>query len=613
MVPDANNDLMRLIFTLLSIVVALSAFSQRVPILERKITISLTDEKLSNALTRIAQEGKFSFSYNTSIITEDQLVTVNVTNKSIREVMNQLFKGTMDYKEKSSHLILTKIPIKKAEAITTVVIISGYVEDAETKEKLADASVYDKKSITSAVTDQYGYFKMKLDKKDQQASIAISKKDYKDTLVTITAPSNQYLNISITPIQKDSVIVKAETIAIDSTKEEEKKEQEFTLPYEDDPNIQNISDTLYRFVQVSLFPFIGTNGRLSGNVVNDYSINIFGGYSGGTRKIELGAFFNLDRGNVRWMQIAGFGNLVRGNVFGIQAAGFFNVNGGSTVAAQWAGYVNLNFNDFSGVQSSGFTNINLKSVHGASIAGFANITNGESRGVQIAGFSNIQRGSYKGSQIAGATNIAGDIDGSQISSLFNRGKKVRGTQIGLFNYADSLGGVPIGLVSFVKEGYHKIEVSADEVFYANAAFRTGVRQFYNILFAGMQVDVTGDTKNINNNEEVWTFGYGLGTAPKLNRWLDLNIDLTSQHVNKGDFTEELSSLNKLYVGLDFHVAKKFSIAGGLTLNSYFTKTTFTDYPVLFNDYKPDYIYDHTYGNNTNVKMWLGGKIGLRFL
>jgi hypothetical protein len=598
---------MKPIFTFLFIVIVMCGFAQRVPILERKISISLTNEKLTNVLTRISQEGKFSFSYNASIIDNSQTVSLNVTNKTVREVINQVFKGTMTYKEKSSHLILTKVPIKQPQPTTTVVIISGYVEDAATKEKVPDASVYDKKSITSAVTDEYGYFKMKLDKKNQEASIAVSKKDYKDTLVTITAPSDQYLNISITPIEKDSVIVKAETTSVDSVKEEKKKD-EFVLPYDDEPNVQNISDTLYRLVQVSILPFIGTNGRLSGNIINDYSINIFGGYSMGTRQIELAAFFNLDRGNVKWLQIAGFGNLVRGEVYGIQAAGFFNVNGGSTVAAQAAGYVNLNFDDFSGVQTAGFTNINLKSVHGVSVAGFANITNGESRGAQVAGFSNVQRGSYKGSQIAGATNIATDhIDGSQISGLFNYGKKVRGTQIGVFNYSDSLGGVPIGLVSIVKHGYHKLEVSADEVFYTNLSFRTGVRQFYNILTVGMQ------PQPVDNNTIVWTFGYGLGTAPKLNNWLDLNIDLLSQHVNKDGYTDELSSLNKLYVGLDFRLAKKISLATGVTLNAYFTKTTYTDYPSLFVDYKPNIIYDHTYDNNTNLKMWLGAKIGLRFL
>src|SRR4051812_3269364 len=104
---------MKPIFTFLFVVIVVSIFAQRLPILERKISISLTNEKIVNALNRISQEGKFSFSYNASIIDESQTVSLNVTNKSVREVLNQVFKGTINYKEKSNHLILAKVPIKQ--------------------------------------------------------------------------------------------------------------------------------------------------------------------------------------------------------------------------------------------------------------------------------------------------------------------------------------------------------------------------------------------------------------------------------------------------------------------------------------------------------------------
>ncbi|MEJ0055140.1 MAG: hypothetical protein WDN75_05465 [Bacteroidota bacterium] len=172
---------------------------------------------------------------------------------------------------------------------------------------------------------------------------------------------------------------------------------------------------------------------------------------------------------------------------------------------------------------------------------------------------------YVGSQIAGFSNVSlKHISGSQISAFFNYGKNVNGTQIGLFNVADSLGGAPIGLVSFVKSGYHKLEISADEVFYTNVAFRTGVRKFYNVLLAGIKPENLGDDAN------VWTFGYGIGTSRRLSRTLDLNLDLTSQQVNKGSFTSELSLLNKVHIGVDFKLAGKFSIYGGATVNGYLT-------------------------------------------
>ena len=606
-----NRLRMRKFYTILLLFFAcvdLAAQQKPVPMLERTISISVVNEKIPSLLNRIGQAGGFSFSYNSAIIDPNQNVSLDITNQTVRNVLNEIFNGSMNYKEKSNYLILTKAPVAVVKNSTVVVIINGYVEDKATGDKIPQASVYDRNSVTSAVTDQFGYFNLRLEKKTDSISLSVSKKNYRDTLVSITAPSNQYLTISIDPINEDSVLISAQTSSTDTVIVEKKEEMSF--PYESEPNVQNISDTLYELVQVSFLPFLGTNGRLSGNIINDYSVNFLGGYSLGTRQIELGFFFNLDRGDVSWLQLAGFGNVVGGNVYGVQAAGFANVNGKDTEAVQLAGFVNTNMGDTRGVQVAGFANTNLGKMNGVQVAGFSNVTVKPSYGVQVAGFGNVQLGDYSGSQFAGLTNIATEkISGSQVSALFNYGRKVHGTQIGLVNYADTLGGVPIGLLSIVKSGYHKIELSADEIFYTNLAFRTGVRKFHTMLMAGFKPQQSLDPADTS----VWTFGYGLGITPKLNRWWYLDIDISSQHVNKGSFTDALSLLNKVYVGFDFHVAKKFSIATGVTFNGYLTSNTYTEYPTLFTDYQPKIVAERNFSNDTNLKMWWGAKVALRFL
>jgi len=584
-----------------------SALGQtHVPILERKISITATKEKIPSLLNRIGQVGGFSFSYNSAIISQNESVSLNIIDKSIREILNEIFKGTMNFKEKSNYLIITKASAPPIKNNIVIIVLNGYVKDGKTGEKIAQASVYEKSSLTSTVTDEYGHFNLKLDKKSDSIAISVSKKNYRDTLVSITSPDNQYINISMLPVM-DSVRITVQKEPIDST---DVAPNEIVFPYEDEPNVQNIHDTLYQLVQVSILPFIGTNERLSGNVINDYSINFLGGYSMGTRQIELGFFVNMDRGDVSWLQVAGFGNLVGRNVYGIQAAGFANVNGGETKAVQLAGFANTNLGESRGVQLAGFANTNLQGMNGVQVAGFSNVTIGNSKGAQIAGFGNVQVGDYRGSQIAGLTNIATEkISGSQISILFNHGRRVHGTQIGLINYADTLGGVPIGLLSIVKSGYHKIELSADEVFYTNLAFRTGVRKFHTMIMAGFKPQQSLDVADTS----VWTFGYGIGTARKITRWLYLDLDLSSQHVNRGSFTNALSLLNKAYVGLDFQVAKKFSIATGISLNGYMTRTTYSDYPELFTDFKPKIIYDENLNHDINLKMWWGAKVAIRFL
>ncbi|MCU0368588.1 MAG: hypothetical protein MUF39_07135 [Cyclobacteriaceae bacterium] len=578
---------------------------KEVPLLERKVTLSATNEKTTSVLSRLGQTAGFSFSYNSAIIPDEQLVTIDVENKPVREALNILFQGTMNYKVKSNYVILTRAPAPVAKNNIVTIFINGYVQDLLTGEKIAQASVYDKKSLVSVTTDEYGYFNLKLDKKTDTLQLSISKKNYRDTLVNISTPENQYISLYLTPIKADTVMlipdVADSAVVV--------KKDEFTFPYQTEPNVANINDTLHRLVQVSFLPFIGTNERLSGNVINDYSINFLGGYSMGTRQIELGFFLNMDRADVSWLQIAGFGNMVGGNMYGIQAAGFFNLNGGQTTAVQLAGFANTNLDDTEGVQVAGFANTNIGAMRGVQVAGFSNVNNLSSTGVQVAGFGNVQVGDYRGSQFAGIANITSEkIYGSQIAGLYNFGRSVQGTQIGLFNYADSLGGIPIGLLSIVKTGYHKIELSADEVFYTNLAFRTGMRKFYTMIHAGFKPD-----KSINpGDSSVWTFGYGLGTARKISNKIFLNLDLSAQHVNKGSFTDALSLLNKFNVGVDFQLTKGFSLYTGATLNAYLTDIDYTDYPTLFTDFKPNVFYDKNINGN-NLKMWVGAKVALRFL
>jgi hypothetical protein len=586
-------------------------------ILDRRIDVSFKNEKITTVLARIGQMENFSFSYNSSIIPGDEVVTIEKKNATIREVLNEVFKGSMNYKEKGNHLILTRVAVKQTKTNVTSMIISGYVEDWFTNEKIVDASVYEKTSISSVVTDEFGFFRLKLDKNaEQDLTLTISKRDYIDETIVITETGSQYFKIQlkrVRPLSKIDTVtapkeeqVLANTDSIDLSVEP--KQEEVSLPYSTSPNVENIRDTLYRDIQISLLPFIGSNGRMSGNIINDYSINMFGGYSMGTRSIELGFFFNIDRGDVSFMQIAGFGNMNGGSMIGAQASGFFNFNGGEVKALQLTGFTNVNMEDFQGVQAAGLANINLSSADGVKAAGLMNISNGNSVGVSAAGFGNFHRGNFKGPQIAGFTNIStrGTVKGTQVAGFYNHAHKVYGTQIGFLNYADSLTGVPIGFLSIVKHGYHKLELSADESFYSNIAFRSGVRQFYNILTVGY------NPKTQIGSDAMWTFGYGIGTARKITRWWHFNIDVTSQHVNKGGFTTELSSLNKLNLGFDFRLAKGFSIYAGGTLNAFFTKTTYSDYPVMFSDIQPKVFFNESYANNLNTKMWFGGKVALRF-
>lgn len=596
------NKILRLSLLFITSCLCTRAMSQSVPPLEREISISFRGDKIDAVLSRISQEAKFTFSYSPSIFSANLVVNDSYENKSIREILNRLFGETINYKAKGNYIILTKAPPPpRAEEVDNSITLSGYVFNGDTGEKLAEVSVYDKMTLTAVVTNQFGYFKIKIDKPSEETILSFSKRHFTDTLINLSQGSTQFLTISLSPEPVQVVveqridtveIQRPPIVVVERKPTKERKEQAV--------NMINIKDTLYRKYQVSFVPFAGTNHKLSGNVVNDYSFNILGGYSMGTRIVELGGLFNIDRADVSSAQFAGL----------------FNTVGGKTDGAQFAGLGNLTRKKVTGGQFAGLFNANLDSVDGGQFGGLFNINGRASRGTMFAGLFNVQPSYYSGAQFAGLFNInTHRMEGVQVSGLINFAHKIKGAQIGFINYADSIQGVPIGFLSFVSRGYHKIEISTNEIFYVNAAFRTGIRQFYNILEAGIKPESMGNANpsSASPKENIWYFGYGVGTAPRLSKRLSLNFDITASHINKGSFTNSISLLNKFYMGVDFQVAKLFSITAGATLNAYLTDSQYADNPSLFTDFSPTLIRDRTYSNGDNLRMWWGAKLGVRFL
>jgi hypothetical protein len=274
-------------FLLLAVVCGAQTKERELPLLERPITIVAENEKATLVLTRVGQAAGFSFSYNSSIIDANHTVNLNVQNLTVRQVLNEMFQGTLNYKAKGNYIILTKAAAPPVKNDMVTIVVSGYIEDAITGNKVPHASIYHKASFSSVASDDYGFFRIKIEKRDSLL-LSFSKKDYRDTTIQITESANQYYIIAMKSMQVDTSHLKIPEIPNDSITLSLK--EELARPYYSEPNVQNISDTLYSMAQVSLLPFIGTHGRLSGNVINDYSINFLGGYSLGTRQIELGFF-----------------------------------------------------------------------------------------------------------------------------------------------------------------------------------------------------------------------------------------------------------------------------------------------------------------------------------
>ncbi|MEO8085182.1 MAG: STN and carboxypeptidase regulatory-like domain-containing protein [Bacteroidota bacterium] len=602
----ANSRILYLLFLFIIVNPKINSGQTKTPALERTVSINVANETMETVLDQVSKQGHFSFSFNPAIMDLKKVVTVKMKDKSVREVLEHLLSPGVKYKMRGEHIILTKAPVSEKTSAPSYYLISGYVTDGNNGNKIPEVSIYDKETRSSSVTNHYGYYELKVDRKTNSVQLIVNKQQFKDTLIYVKQSGNTIINVTIYPAEKLPEPVDSSGIKLEQVTEDQLAFIDFMLSEEQKANTRNVKDTLNKKFQLAFLPFIGSNLRLSGNTVNDYSLNVLAGYSMGTKKLEVAGLINIDRDSVQSLQIAGLINATGGPVNGVQLGGLINANMKTTKGIQLAGLLNCNGDTVRGFQAAGLLNVNLGEVHGVNAAGLLNASFGNIEGVQVAGLLNFSLKEIEGAQVAGLLNVAAkDISGTQISGLVNYASKVKGSQLAFLNISDSSSGIPVGFLSFSRKGYHTIEINADEVFQVNLAFRTGVRRFYNIFTSGIQ------TKNLEN--PLWHYGYGLGTAVNLGKKWWLNFDLTAQQLLKGGTFEELNLLSKFNVTLDKSLAKKFTVAFGPTFNFYASNTTVPYYKSDFSKLPPYTFSNESYSNDLNIKMWVGGKVALRFL
>ncbi len=387
---------------------------------------------------------------------------------------------------------------------------------------------------------------------------------------------------------------------------------------------------------LSLITPLGTNGMESPQIINNVSINLIAGHSGGLNGAEFSGFasilnhdmkgarfsgfanitlgtsngadfagfVNFGKEKAKGAQFAGFTNIITRDVIGTQVSGFVNVTKDNMDGLQLAGFSNIIGGQGSLVQASGFVNSASGKVDGAQVAGFANYSNGGKLG-QVAGFINVASDSIKGAQVAGFVNTgASHVKGFQLAGFINVANKLNGVQLAPFNYVDSLEhGVPIGVLSFVKNGYHAVSISANESHYFNLNLKTGTHAFYTYLTSGI---------GARNQKILWHWGFGAGTMMPINEKTNLSFELQASHVNEDEwYTPMLNIHNQLTAATTFALSEHIAIRGGISWNVIVSDIT-DDYGRPWEtSTAPFSVFDKTY-NNTNIKMYPGLSIGIEF-
>jgi len=629
-----------------------TAYSQ-VPVLKREVSMSLEDASLEKVLIILANEADFNFSYNSKIINVDTLVSIHVENSTVKDVLEVILDKEITYKVTGNHLILIKeIPKGERDKKNIKYEIKGYIYDSESGKALVNVSVYDPGGLVAALSDSMGYYNLTVPSKYEQLNLFYSKKNFYDTLI-IVRPTDQSIDIELARQYPDYDVSPIESIqpVAYAPVEDVGIVQKFVAR---DQRVQaeNIDIIETRIGQISIWPNVGTNLKLSGQVENRFSLNILAGYSAGVKGVEVGGLVNIDRKDVSGLQIAGIGNVVGGTTTGAQISGIFNNNRQDVKGLQLTGISNVILDTMKGAQIAGISNVLRGTMHGWQVAGISNFTTESVDGVQISGISNytkkdvdvlqvagvfnmgenvngfqisglinVARKNVGGwqiaglsnyaktvrlSQLAGLGNIAAErVKGAQVSLLFNYSKYVDGGQFSFINIADSVGGIPIGFISIVRKGYHKIELSVEEILYTNFTYKIGVRRFYNIFTAGVQPGSEGP---------IWGFGYGFGGQIGTRRAV-VSLDLKGTQIMENVDKQAFNVSFRFNPVLGIRIVKRLSFFVGPAVNLHVSDLKDPVTGEFLTNIAPEktLLWEDVPGTDTQFQLWWGGSFGLRIL
>ena len=214
----------RLYLTLLFFIIGswnFLAFSQSSP-LDSRISLDIKLEKLGKVLRQIEREGGFKFSYSRKIVPVQEKVTISVTNQSISNALSQLLTPLgIEFALVEKQVVLKKSKITTVQPPSTPSVktnssftVSGTIQDLKSGESLIGATIYIEELQSGSITNAYGFYSMTIPQGSYRFTYSYI--GFKEVKKEITLNQNIELNIRLdedTELLQEVIIDASHSIA----------------------------------------------------------------------------------------------------------------------------------------------------------------------------------------------------------------------------------------------------------------------------------------------------------------------------------------------------------------------------------------------------------------
>ena len=203
-------------------------------LLEQKFDFKVTQLPLEEALSQLSNITEIPISYSNSILPTDRIVSINLQDKTLRYILNQMLRKTsVRFKQVGSQVVLFYRKRKKQKYK-----ISGFIEDKESGERLVGANIYESLSGKGASTNEYGFYSLTLT--EGEINLACSYLGYETKIQTLEFEENIKVNFLL-----DANLTIREIIVIGN---------EFANPLDALPPLGGVDIPVQ---QMSLYPSLG--------------------------------------------------------------------------------------------------------------------------------------------------------------------------------------------------------------------------------------------------------------------------------------------------------------------------------------------------------------------
>jgi len=126
-------------------------------LLSKRIDFSVKEVLLKEAIVQLSHQTQIAFSSSGNILPEKK-ITLTFQDQTIETVLLRLLKNSgVTFKIEEKQIVLFKAP-----APPTYYTISGYIKEKESGERLAHATVFERKSQTGISSNEYGFYSITL-------------------------------------------------------------------------------------------------------------------------------------------------------------------------------------------------------------------------------------------------------------------------------------------------------------------------------------------------------------------------------------------------------------------------------------------------------------------